>query len=237
MEKLSKVYKRLFYSERSYFLMNHYTLRIKDIEIRRHYNEALASNFNQLFKSTLTINIIYAILRVVLFIIYPSPSYAGLFGTSIHLIFVSIWGIIKWRKPLYAPPVVFFYALAWCIFTNLSWRDQLPWFLLESDRTMDENSIFVTLLITHSLNYNNFLTSLFLMPPIILCSYYSQLVAQVQLYTDPYTLEPLDETGKSSFVENKLTEMIMMVSLVSVHHYLIQRDLSIIVIEKQMIKR
>lgn len=217
--------------------MNHLTLWISDKEIRRHYNEKLANNFNSLFKQTLCITILYATLKVVLFLLYPAPTYAGLFGTSIHLMFVFLWGLARCSKPLYAPLLLFVYCLARLVFTNLSWRDQLPDSLLEKDRMMDEMSIYLALLTCHCINYNNFLTSVFILPPMLLSSYYTQLIAQVELYTDPYTQEPFDEAGKSSFIQNKLTDMFMMIALMTVHHYLIQRDLSIIVIEKQMIKR
>lgn len=123
MEKMHQLYKRLFFCQKSYFILNHLTLHISDDEIRKQYNEELAKNFNKLFKSTMIVLIIYASMRGIAFVVSPSETFSGLFGTFLHLFFVSIWGLLKWRFPVHAPMLVYVYCFTWCLFTNLSWRN------------------------------------------------------------------------------------------------------------------
>jgi hypothetical protein len=59
--------------------------------------------------------------------------------------------------------------------------------MLEPNRNSDENTILTTLIICHCINYNSFLLSLLVNPPLVLISYYFQLVREADLWSDPYT--------------------------------------------------
>ena len=48
-------------------------------------------------------------------------------------------------------------------------------FLKETDRTYDEDCIIMSLILSHAVNYNKFLHTLLIMPPLCLISYYFQL--------------------------------------------------------------
>jgi hypothetical protein len=60
-------YKTLFYSSKSHYVLNHFTLTIQDAEIRHLYNEALGENFDKLFGTTAIIGIIFSLIRVVIY--------------------------------------------------------------------------------------------------------------------------------------------------------------------------
>lgn len=87
------------------------------------------------------------------------------------------------------------------------------------------------------MNYNTFLTNLLVMPLMIIISYYCQLLQQVELWTDPYTVEKYTEQGKQDFILYKMLTMVSVVFMFQISHYLTQRDMSIVVIEKHMITR
>lgn len=68
--------------------------------------------------------------------------------------------------------------------------------------------------------------------PVILLSYYFYLHHLVNFYTT----QPLDkEEGMEVFILNHLTEIFFAVVMLTAHHYMKQRDLIIILIEKKMI--
>ena len=124
--------------------------------------------------------------------------------------------------------------LFWCVVTNLSFRDQLPEALSEKDKSADENSILVTLIMCHILNYTSFLATVLLQPAIILVSYYFQLQKQGELYHDPYNpQEPAwDDQQRQDWKTSRLVDMLMITMLITAHHYTTQRNMI-----RQMIKQ
>jgi len=58
---------------------------------------------------------------------------------------------------------------------------------------------------------------------------------QAELSYDPYTREKHEDIDE--YIADKVVVLGMVVLFVCTHHYLIQRNLSIIVIEKQMLLR
>ena len=58
---------------------------------------------------------------------------------------------------------------------------------------------------------------------------------QAKLSYDPYSREKHEDIDE--YVADKVVNFAMIVILLCTHHYLIQRNLSIIVIEKQMLFR
>jgi hypothetical protein len=53
-------------------------------------------------------------------------------------------------------------------------------------------------------------------------SYYFVLIAEVDLWTDPFTLVPFeDQDAKDTYVFDKMINLLIIVMLVSMHSYLI----------------
>ena len=92
-----------------------------------------------------------------------------------------------------------------------------------------------TLVIFHSINYNSFFTTLLFTPVCFISSYYAQLVVQAKMWNDPYTLEKLED--HDVFIGDEIFKMISLVLLLLAHHYLVQKNLVMIVIEKHMLAR
>ncbi len=55
---------------------------------------------------------------------------------------IFIWALVRWRWPLHAPKVIFFFALIECIKLNLVIRDQLPKRMIEADKIESDEEIF-----------------------------------------------------------------------------------------------
>ena len=99
-----------------------------------------------------------------------------LLGGSSHFAFVVLSAAVKRVAPRQAPLVPFAYLLWWCVLTNLSFRDMLGRTFYRGDKTYDETSILEMSLMTHIINHNDFLTTLFVYLPLVLTSYYFQLL-------------------------------------------------------------
>lgn len=144
---------------------------------------------------------IYLLTRIVNFITGEAPA-IRLITSFMRISFFIPWALIKcsrWKK--HTTKVAFLYVLFWCTWPNLSFRDQVPEFMIEPDRRTDEETILVTLIIFHTMNYNRFLTTVILIPIMIFPSYYAQTYAQLTMWYDPYTndgktLEEKDATGE-----------------------------------------
>lgn len=85
-------------------------------------------------------------------------------------------------------------------------------------------------MVCHCINYTTFLTTAFCYVPCILISAYLVLTEQVKLRYDPYTLEPADN-DRTYFQAQMVLHMTVVFSAL-VHHYLVQKDLLILTIEK-----
>lgn len=61
-----------------------------------------------------------------------------------------------------------------CVFTDLSYYDLLPEFLIEKDKNADSVKILVSSLMTSASNYNSFMFTLCVHTPTVLICYYLQ---------------------------------------------------------------
>jgi hypothetical protein len=118
--------KRLLYSHKSHYILNHFTLKIHDAEIRLLYNKALGDNFDKLFCTTVIIIVIYTLFRVGIYCSGDLSDTVRLGSSVIILGLLLLWALVRCRWKIQAPKVVFFYALICLTITNLSWRDDLP---------------------------------------------------------------------------------------------------------------
>jgi hypothetical protein len=91
----------------------------------------------------------------------------------------------------------------------------------------------VAVIAGHCINYSPFLTSISVIPLIVLPSMYLSLQAQVKIRYDPYTREPA--VNDSSYTSTQMSQIFIILFFTLIHHYLCQRDLLILTIEKRMI--
>lgn len=127
---------------------------------------------------------------------------------------------------MHVPKIMYLYVLIWVVFTNLSFRDYLPQWMCTDDKKSDEDSILVTLVIFHVLNYNSYLSTLLFLPASILVGYYLQMLKQVEIVSTidaPHwgggTLET--QADMESYVIDKMFTITVLVALILAHTYLI----------------
>jgi len=163
----------------------------------------------------------------------------SLVGGSSHFFFSAACWLAHKYKPRQAPIIVFSYLLFWCIKTNLSFRDAVPPILYREDKTRDETSTLEISILTHIVNHTSFMTTVCLYLPMVVVSYYLQLIVQVELYHDPYASEivAFSEHEKETWVWNKTSDMTTIVLILVVQHYLTQKNMIIQTIKQMMISR
>lgn len=197
---------------------------------------ARAAHFNKIFKPLLIIASLYFARHVIDKILNPEKSIYNLITAVLVLLILITWRIVNWRSPIHAPKMVLVYGLTHCIFTNLAVREQLPIWLNTDDKNTLNDTIFTTLVVCHCMNYNTMIVTFFIQGPIFLISYYFQLLQQQDIWFDPFEGTPLDtDEKKSNYLIGRLVIMIVFIFLTSSHHYMTQLDMSIIVLEKNII--
>jgi len=87
---------------------------------------ARAAHFNRIYRSLITISILYLVRHIFDKILNPDRTMYDLMTAVMTLVFMIIWGILKWRNPIHAPKMIILYGLMMCILTNLSIRKLLP---------------------------------------------------------------------------------------------------------------
>ena len=98
----------------------------------------------------------------------------------------------------------------------------LPEILRETVLMNDDDLIILYLFVFHCMNYNSFLTTLLVIPPITLIPYYFQLTKEAEIWTDPFTGIPLrTQEDRDNFFWLRFPDMAVAVALIVAHSYLI----------------
>ena len=125
---------------------------------------------------------IYLIRHIILKATHPETNYAELFG-AIQSFFIHIlWILLKWKWPISSTNLVFLYAINECVFTNLYFRELVPDFLHVKDKLHVDDKIIATIIGCYCFNYNSFISTSLVFPPLFLISYYCQLLKQVETW-------------------------------------------------------
>lgn len=109
----------------------------------------------------------------------------------------------------------------------------VPEFMLTTNIKPEEDKITIAIIAMCGINYTSWRTSFFLNMLVVLpMLVYSQKLL-IELRFDPYSKEPQkDDPG---FLNTKAVQAIIIIFFVTIGHYLRQRDLLIITIQKFMI--
>lgn len=117
----------------------------------------------------------------------------------------------------------------------LSYYKLVPDFIAREDYKDEEVKIMTAVISSMSINYNTFLSTAISVPLIVMpCTYIVNLAAS-EMRFDPYTKEPL--AGDSAYISSQMSINFLIVTFVVINHYLCQKDLLSLTIEKFMIKR
>ena len=101
------------------------TLQINDYQIAEDYKRTCAENYDQLFGPTLTIVVVYTLLRIVA-TNWDDPYYPGLVGVASQWPAFIVWGLMRlcgFKR--HAPKTIWLYCLLWVLKVNLGHRDLL----------------------------------------------------------------------------------------------------------------
>lgn len=130
MSTLFKIYHRFAYSEDTYYLLNHFTLRIKDPIIRREYETYAMQRHKSLFLPNFIVMTIWAVSSAIQ--VYTTKI-GGLndFGWFImDYIYLLLWGLIIKLKSKWAPIMPFIYIFMMLGISNLIYREWVPSFMV-----------------------------------------------------------------------------------------------------------
>jgi hypothetical protein len=202
-------------------LLDSLTLRVKDKEIQDHYNMMRVAEFNKYCYPILILATLYLIVKIFTFAKGDDPPVRVIFA-FINFAHPILWIVLRKWRPRHAMIMPYIYLLTHCILTNLSFRDWLPEVMIEPDKSNDDGKVVIMLILTHTVNYNPFTVSLLVPTTIIAIAFTFQLLAQVNMYSDPYTGKPLETyADKVNFVSNKVFSVCCMLFAITVHNYVI----------------
>ena len=180
MDQCHKIFKRIFFSRNTANVLNYLTLQISDPEISKQYEIARCVHFARLSKPTLVLSIGYLLLKLFQYFFMRDQPLIRLLTSICILLWALLWVFVSWKFPRHAPKLMILQLIYHCVLTNLSLRDNLPELLRETDKVGDDQKLFILTVLMHCVNYNTFLSSIFVVPPIILISAYCQYLSQVE---------------------------------------------------------
>jgi len=109
--KIKTYWRNLLYRKKTHFLLNFVTLHISDSEIKQQYAIALGQHFNRIFPACMLLAIAYFLRHVIAKLTSPQMNLYELMSATLILAFALCWGFFTWKFPIYAPKLVFLYAL------------------------------------------------------------------------------------------------------------------------------
>lgn len=113
--RLGSYLKKNTFRKETYFMMNHYSLRIKDPEIREDFENNRMQNFDRLFAPMLLVVVVLQIAKLASW--YYNSTFAGngqvgsLVQAAVFLVWMFIWAIlrVRWKKlttlVVFLPPI------------------------------------------------------------------------------------------------------------------------------------
>lgn len=176
-------------TENSHFLLNNLTLHVSDPVIQKEYDQTRSMRFDSLFRYAFTLSIAFLIYRTYQVVVQKTEILRIIYAGQITL-FCVFWFLFKGRFKMFAPNLVYVYMVMQCFTCILSVYDKVPEFMLNQDRSTDDNKILITAIACQAFNYTSYRTTILLFGPITMLSEYIVLLRQRQLRYHPYSLEP-----------------------------------------------
>jgi hypothetical protein len=153
------------------------------------------------------------------------------------MVWVVIWGSIRIRFKNYAPLIVFLPPLCFALISNLQLRGSLPELVSDDGFQHTEQLSAITLILCLLINYNSYLVTIVVIPPLFLISYSLQATQAAITYFDPHTGMRLTQPQQEQYKLEYVLTLMLMIGVFVFHHYLVLQDLSTLVIEKHMLAR
>ena len=110
--------------------------------------------------------------------------------------------------------------------------------MIVHDKFAVDDKIMVTMIGCYCFNNNSFISTTLIMPPLFLISYYCQLLKQVETWQHPYLHKPFESEQESqNFIVSRMIFLTMLLCVLHTNCYITNMDLSVLVIEKAVMKR
>jgi hypothetical protein len=118
--------KRFCYSQRTHYLLNDWTLRITDPEIRHQYDLVRYKRFSSLLKPAFVLSVFSQIIYMLQdFTSEEDETMKNSFWAIPEWTSLIIWYTLNRFSKKLAPIVAYLYPLMWLLMINLSFRDKL----------------------------------------------------------------------------------------------------------------
>jgi hypothetical protein len=97
------------YSAKTQFILNEFTLTVKEDEIRRRYDNLRCQRFDELFKPTLALVTIFLVYRICQVVVLKIPYLRVIYAAQ-QVAFVILWYFLRKRWKRFMPIITFFYS-------------------------------------------------------------------------------------------------------------------------------
>lgn len=142
---------------------------------------------------------------------------------------ILFWLVCRKVSPNHTPYFDFVNVGLSMAFVALGFWGILPESIIAVVPHIQDKFIFDFLLYFTFVNYNTHMATLLIAPALFCVPFYFQLVKQVEMLAyDPYTGESI---AKDSYILEWFLDLVFLLMCSLLHHYLVQRDLAICVID------
>lgn len=223
------------YDKRSHYLLNRYTLQIRDPEIEQELVRRRLERFESLKVPAILFFASGFFGFGILDFLNKTENLKALCYLLPYSISLVYWFVCSKLKPSWAPYYSYLVMLLLMLAVTLGFWDLLPSWLKVSRPDMEDDAVYFYLFYFSVFNYTSFFETLLVVPALFSVSYYFLLIKQVELLKfDPYSGE--ETAGSDSVLEWLLPMQFLLVGSI-VQLYLTQKDLAICVIDQYMVQR
>lgn len=235
------------YTEDTGFLLNRYTLNIKDPSIQKMMETDRTKNFHRIYIPVLVTHSMDLVAQVHNYFtkpgVYPPVR---MVTPCCYAILMIVWGICRWIPTLRKNPktiyINFIYLLILCgsTYTNYALSDQLPENFQKNDQLATQGKFFMMLIIIHLANFTSLLFSCFVQVPICILTFWSIVDIQAKWWGDPSTGLPVEQQDPQKvklyvFIRIICVSWVLFVTVWD--NYLRQYDLSKKTIENVLVRQ
>ena len=195
--------------------------------------------FNDLFWP-ITVVMVGSVIYKILQVFFSEQTLVTFQIKSLHVLIVqSLWGFFLWKCKHLSKPEYFLYAslLGACVLINVQafYLDSMPAFLNNIKQPTPHEQILRAMIYASIFNYSSFTQTIILLPIIVLPNAYVALEIEKGRYFDINTGELLSD--ESRYPGDQFREFILLTFAFCAGHYLKQRNLLVVTIDKVTIQR
>lgn len=229
-KKICERLRKMAYTRNSHYLLNNYTLDIRDPEIRRNFEQIKINRFNSLFLPVTILCVLCLCVSALAKLTQPQIQHHFMYWQGEGVFFCFLWWLLRKFKPGWAPILLVFYFLVDHVLYTLAFLKLATWYIPEEDLRLYATRLIYNIFILMLLNYNSFKLSIVLFPTIFMVPQYFE---ELWFANDGGNQEELE----IEVVIGKMLYMFTLIFIAIAHTYLVQRDLALVTLEKTMIAR